>query len=199
MIKKIFKEGALILALSMSIVLLAILSLNILLYFSSNDKARSAYKNDVSSKNKVEISKNPTLIIPKLEIKAPIVFSTSNNEKQIDVDLRNGISHRFGTANPGQKGNVFLVGHSSNYPWEKGDYNQVFAYLNKLETGDILYVDYENKRYTYKVSEKKIVSPSDVSIENPSDDFRLTLMTCYPPGTTLKRLAVISELQSAGN
>jgi len=47
----------------------------------------------------------------------------------------------------------------------------------------------------YKITEKKVISPGDISIlERNHDKPELTLMTCWPIGTTLNRLIVTGEL-----
>lgn len=195
MIKKIIKEVSLIVMLSLVIVILSIGALQAINMLTNKDKSRSDFQKEIMQKDKVEISKEPTVIIPSLEVRVPIVFSTSNEEKLIIEDLRKGLSHRLGTANPGEKGNVFLAGHSSNYPWERGDYNQVFNSLGKLEKDDVIYVDYGGKRYTYVVTEKQVVETTDISVMDATQDYRMSIMTCYPPGTLLKRLIIISELK----
>ncbi len=193
--KKITKEIITILSISLFVTLLGIAVINIPYIFFGKGKAHSEYQKYVEGKEKVDISDEPSMIIPSLEIKVPITFTSSTNEGQILEDLKDGLSHRAGTAMPGGKGNVFITGHSSGYPWEEGNYNQVFISLNNLEKGDIIFIDYKAKRYTYRIKEKKIVRPDDISVMNQTDSYSLTTMTCYPPGTILRRLVVISELE----
>lgn len=131
---------------------------------------------------------NNHLLIPGISVKAPIVWNSP--EDRILEDLHNGVAHYQGTALPGENGNVFIVGHSSNYWWDKGQYNQVFALLDKVKEGDRLYVNYNNTPYVYQVESIKTVQPSDIEVLNPTDHSVLTLMTCTPVGTTLNRLIV---------
>lgn len=77
-----------------------------------------------------------------------------------------------------------------------GSYKEIFINLNNLEVGDLFYIDYESVRYEYKVKGKKIVSPVDMSIMEQRNSYEATLMTCYPPNTNLKRLAVKAELKA---
>jgi len=68
--------------------------------------------------------------------------------------------------------------------------------LGKLTDGDEIYIYYNNQKYTYKVVDKKVVDPSAVFyLGKNGRGNTLTLQTCYPPGTTLKRLVVIAESQ----
>lgn len=143
------------------------------------------------------------LVIPKLGKSVPLVSMSTEHiegenwnelEKQIQDGLRNGIVHYPGTAKPGQFGNVFLTGHSSYYPWDSGKFKDVFATLGKLEIGDRYYVYYNQNRFTYEVTDKKEVQPSNVDVlTQPHDQKISTLMTCTPVGTTLRRLIITSK------
>ena len=143
------------------------------------------------------------LVIPKIGKNVPIVKMSDNYitedfwgkfEKEAQTALKKGIVHYPGTALPGQVGNAFFTGHSSYYPWDDGAYKEVFANLNLLEKGDEYFVYLHQKKIKYKVIEKKEVKPYEVKIlEQPEDKKLSTLMTCWPLGTTLKRLIVVAE------
>lgn len=143
------------------------------------------------------------LTIPKLGVNVPVNPVTDENlvgqnwtalEKQIQDELIDGVVHYPQTALPGNYGNVFITGHSSNFPWIKSDFNDIFALLGDLEVGDEFYIDYQGRRHEYVIREKFEVSPSDVSILNqPADERIATLMTCTPVGTNLRRLVLKAE------
>jgi LPXTG-site transpeptidase (sortase) family protein len=135
---------------------------------------------------------NNTIEILPIGVTAPILWDIPNTDDAVAKGLSQGVIQINGTAKPGEKGNVFITGHSSNYPWAKGNYNQIFALLDKLVIGDQIKVAYLDKTYLYTVFEKKVVLPSETSILNQTEDNRLTLMTCTPVGTNLKRLVVIA-------
>lgn len=142
--------------------------------------------------NLPEIADN-SVYISILNIKAPITWKIPNKPEQVKDGLVNGVIHIDGTALPGETGNVFITGHSSNYPWAKGNYNNIFALINKLVVGDLVQLKYKNVDYVYKVSDIKVVEPSDISVLAPTADPSLTLMTCTPVGTSLRRLIIISK------
>ncbi len=143
------------------------------------------------------------LIIPKLNKNIPIVRPSMDGlmqenwkkfEEDIQVALKDGVVHYPGSAKPGQAGNFFVTGHSSYYPWDDGSYKDVFARLKDLNPGDTYSVYYGGDRHTYRISSKKEVKPSDVSVlDQPTDKRISTLMTCTPVGTTLRRLVVMAE------
>jgi sortase A len=103
------------------------------------------------------------------------------------------VVHYGSTALPGQAGNVALFGHSSNDWWEPGNYKFVFVLLDKLAPGDKVTVDFQSKRYTYEVTSSKVVEPTDVGVLAPTSTPTLTLITCSPPGTSLRRLIVTAK------
>ena len=137
---------------------------------------------------------NAPIIEPDLGIEALQTKDWNTLESQIRDTLLEGVVHYPGTAKPGKVGNAFLTGHSSNYIWEISDYNTVFALLPKIEIGADIRISYNQKEFLYRVIDKKEVKPDDVSILKQGDQKILTLMTCTPVGTTLKRLVVTAEL-----
>ncbi len=141
-----------------------------------------------------EIYQNNRLTIPKLKINAPIIFSDSVSPHQIKKDLKMGVIHYPNTALPGENGNVFIIGHSSDYFWRAGNYNQVFALLDKLKNGDLIAVYYQGKKYNYSVLESFQVSSQETWIMNSTSEPIITLMTCWPVGTNLRRLVVRGRL-----
>ena len=145
------------------------------------------------------------LIIPKIGKNIPLVDVESGNGVDFDHmenifmrELEKGVIRYPGTARPGEAGNAFIFGHSSNFPWLPGSYNQVFALLDELSPGDEIIAYYDQKKYVYAVSEKTVVKPGDVKALSNRDNTKkeLSLMTCWPVGTTLKRMLVFAELKS---
>lgn len=134
------------------------------------------------------VTYSPEIIIEKLGIKAPVSYDTSYND--ILTSLRDGVVRYEGTANPGQIGNVVILGHSSDFPWSTGSYKTIFALLDKLVVGDQIVLPFGTERYIYKVTETKVVKATDLTVLNRTAEPTLTLITCYPVGTALKRLVI---------
>ena len=168
-------------------------------YSSSNDY-NVAQENIVLPKQITEqttvnlpVIENNSISIPILNLKAPIIWNVTNNPESVKANLEKGVIHISNTSLPGEVGNVFITGHSSNYPWAKGDYNNIFALINKLVVGDLIQIKYHNSDFVYKVSVIKTVKPSDTSVLDPTKKSILTLMTCTPVGTSINRLILIAE------
>ena len=135
----------------------------------------------------------PIINIPKINVNAPVVYATSNDEGAILTDLQTGVVHYANTSAPGQPGNSVIFGHSSNDWWEAGNYKFVFVLLDKLVAGDTFTVNYNSHQYVYQVTSAEVVDPTDVAVLNQTADAEMTLITCTPPGTSWKRLVVHSK------
>ncbi|MDP3948719.1 MAG: sortase, partial [bacterium] len=105
----------------------------------------------------------------------------------------NGVAHYNGTAKPGEGSNVFIFGHSSFFEADPGKFKEIFKELNLLEKNDEIIAWNNNKKYKYKVTEKKIIEPNETQYLLPTSSEQLTLMTCYPIGSTAQRLIVIAK------
>jgi sortase A len=111
--------------------------------------------------------------------------------------LRSGIAHAQGTSVPGQGANIFLFAHSSADLLTAERYNSVFYLIHHLEPGDTIKVWHEDKEYRYAVAEKHLVTPDNTQYLTQTGQVEtLTLMTCWPPGTTYKRLLITAHLVS---
>jgi len=142
------------------------------------------------------------IIIPRINKNVPIINVSddkllardwSSLEADIQDSLKDGVVHYPGTPWPNQSGNVVLTGHSSYYPWDPGRFKDVFALLHNVQQDDEIVLFYKQKRYIYKVSDIQVVQPSEVNVLGDSGDDRLTLITCTPVGTNLKRLIVTAK------
>lgn len=103
-----------------------------------------------------------------------------------------------GTALPGERGNVFITGHSSLPQFYRpGNYKAIFALLPEVKKGDQIFIDAGGQKFEYIVKGLKIVDPKETWVINPPDNAGryLSLMTCVPPGLYLKRLIVLAELK----
>lgn len=158
-------------------------------------------KEDISLNIEITPYEN-RIVIPKIWKNVPLVEVKNKKvswEKELNdifmQELESWVVRYPGSQKPWEEWNTFIFWHSSNFPWIKWDYNEVFALLDKVSFDDEIIVYYWQKKYKYKVREKYVINPWDVSLlkrnENKSE---LTLMTCWPIWTTLNRLVVITEL-----
>ncbi len=132
------------------------------------------------------------IVIPKIGANAQVVPNLDPyNSLEYQQALTKGIAHARGSANPGDIGNVFLFSHSSSNLFEANRYNSIFYLLTKLDKGDTIDLFYKGAKFTYTVTDKKIVDAGAVGyLTKPTLGKKVTLMTCWPPGTNLKPLII---------
>jgi len=137
--------------------------------------------------------------IPSLEVDAPLVESATRTQAAYKTALQMGVVHFPGTPEAGDVGNAYFFGHSSDFPWAKGDYKTVFALLPEIEMGAKIYVtDHDGNAYAYVADGTRVVVPSDLSVlADPGNGKRmLTLQTSYPVGTALRRFIVTASFEA---
>jgi LPXTG-site transpeptidase (sortase) family protein len=140
-----------------------------------------------------------SLIIDSLNINAPIQYATATNETAYQAALINGVVHYPGTANPGQLGNCYIFGHSSDFIWSNGHYKHVFAVLPQIKIGaQIIISDSDGNKFSYSVIDSHEVASNDLSVLDQQGYAKklLTLQTSYPVGTALARWVVVAEIKN---
>ena len=168
---------------------------NLNFIFSSSKSADPASQTIVTAERKMEPN---TLIIESLDIKAPIIYVNEKKEKVYQAALINGVVHFPGTVNPGEFGNVYIFGHSSDYIWSKGKYKRIFAVLPKIKIGaEVRITNVQGNEFTYVVFDSRKVKANDLSVLSQGDYKKklLTLQTSYPIGTALARWVVAAEIK----
>ncbi len=142
------------------------------------------------------VNRDFSLIIPKIGVNAPIIAAVNPaNPKEYDEALLKGVAHASTSFFPNQDGTVYLFSHSTNYDWFVKDLNAVFYLLKNLKEGDTIVIYYKSKQYTYRLTDKRIVAPTEISYLAPQGGKkRLMLQTCWPPGSTEERLLIFADL-----
>lgn len=120
--------------------------------------------------------------IPKIGVNAVVVEGVEVS------DLKKGPGHYPESAMPGELGNTVISGHRTTY-------GAPFYRLDELKEGDEIVVFDATGPYTYKVTESKVVAPTEVGVIAPSTDARLTLTTCNPRFSARQRLIIVAMLQ----
>ena len=160
---------------------------NILGVSIQNNDNFSAFVSSLSRESKAPYSQF-YISIPKIKIDNALVKVDSN-------DLSNSLAHLPGSALPGEKGNVFVSGHSALSSLFNMK-NAVFANLLGLQKGDQIIVDAAGIKFTYQVIEFKVIDSKDLSVILPPDSIGryISLMTCVPPGLNFKRLVILGKM-----
>lgn len=128
------------------------------------------------------------ITIPRLKVDDTEVFLDSN-------DLQLGLIHLPGSTLPGERGNVFISGHSAGSAFFS--FKKVyFSKLADLKKDDEIIINAGGSKFVYRVIGLRVVDPKDLSVINPPDESGryISLMTCVPPGLNLKRLVVLGKM-----
>lgn len=102
--------------------------------------------------------------------------------------LKLGVGHHIGSADPGGEGNVVLSGHDDIY-------GELFKNLGSLKGGDPVILHTITRQFTYRVVSTEIVAPTEVSVMASTVRPTVTLITCYPYLVDTQRIVVIAGLQ----
>jgi sortase A len=121
------------------------------------------------------------LVIPKIGIDKYVV------EGVTEAALKEGPGHYPGTPMPGEPGNASIAGHRTTY-------GAPFYDLEKLASGDDIFVTTKAGEFHYSVTQTTIVKPTDVGVIAPTSDNRLTLTTCNPKFSATSRLILVAML-----
>lgn len=122
-----------------------------------------------------------TLIIPKIQLKLPVYHGT---EAKV---LKKGVGHIQNTAFPvGGGGTHAVLSAHRGLPEAR-----LFTDLDKLEKGDMFFIQVLDETLAYEVDKIKTVLPEDTGDLQPSEEQDyVTLVTCTPYGVNTHRLLV---------
>lgn len=142
------------------------------------------------------------LEIPSIELDAPIIAANpseirigSDYYEQWEAPDEFAVGWHTSSSLLGEIGNTVLNGHHNIF-------DRVFENLHKVEPGQEIIVYGGNLRYTYIVVNVMILPERNVDMatrsENarwilPSNDERLTLITCWPAESNTHRLIVVAQ------
>jgi LPXTG-site transpeptidase (sortase) family protein len=141
------------------------------------------------------------IVIPSIGVDAPVVpiswhtAEVNGQEQPVwNVPDSYAVGWHETSASLGMNGNTVLNGHNTTR-------GEVFRDLYTMKAGDTVVVYSEDAAFTYTVAEVLILpeagQPLEVRLENaryilPTEDERLTLVTCHPYGSLRNRLIVIA-------
>jgi LPXTG-site transpeptidase (sortase) family protein len=156
----------------------------------SNIPLKEGTKNIIVANNK-----EFALIIPKIGVNTKIIPNVDPfNAKEYQKALSQGVAHAIGTGTPADGKNTVIFAHSTDNFYNANKFNGVFYLLGKLSKGDEVFVVQESKIYKYTVVENLIVEPDQMEFMEQDKNNTLTLITCWPAGTTLKRRVIVAKL-----
>ena len=141
------------------------------------------------------------IVIPAIDLDAPIKIA---KKEYIEIDketfVQFTVPEEFAagwyedSAGLGEIGNIVISGHHNSF-------GEVFGKLDQLKAGDLIQLSRQGKYFDYIVIDRMILpeknQPIEKRIENarwilPSDDERVTLVTCWPHWSNTHRLIIVA-------
>lgn len=149
-------------------------------------------QNDLFSSSKINNDDIPEFY----SISIPSLGLTNVEVSLFDEDLTKHLVQYPQTALPGQPGSPVIFGHSTLPQFfDENKYTTIFSNLPKIKAGSDIFVKYNDQEYTYRVSNIIEVKPSELWVLKQNYNSKmLKVITCVPPGTTLRRLVVEANL-----
>jgi LPXTG-site transpeptidase (sortase) family protein len=160
------------------------------------EQAKPAEQTKQTKQTKETVKEKNNLIeIPKIGISAPIIFfSIPTEDKVVHDSLDFGTVHYPSSVFPGENGQTIILGHSAPANWPKIKYDWVFTDLNSLVSKDEINIYFKGEKHVYYVKDKVFLDKGEELPEEsyaPNENI-LVLLSCWPPGKDIKRIAVIA-------
>ncbi len=145
----------------------------------------------------VAMAEEPVLLtIPSLDRVVTVLNPETRDIVELDQELLKGVVRHPDSALLGEDGNVVILGHSSYLPNVMNKNFQALNGVQKMKWGDIIELESDGTRYTYRVEKVYQAKASGVTIPTDVSGKRLTLVTCNSFGAKEDRFIVEAKLLS---
>ena len=141
---------------------------------------------------KTSIGLPTRLIIPSIAVDTKVYIPRNTSIAVLDADLKKGPVYYPGSGTI-NTGNMFIFGHSTGHAVVINKAYKVFNELKNLTSGDIIYVESEGKRFTYRVRSVDKVDKDETLVTFDTKAHLLTLSTCNSFGSKSDRFVVVAE------
>lgn len=159
------------------------------------DEAAAEWERELAARPQLPAGRRRVPSTPKFELGEPIGrLAIARLKTDLYVvegagkkELRKGPGHLADTALPGAKGNCVIAGHRDTH----------FRVLMNVAIGETISLESMGRNFLYRVTDRRVISPTDTRSLNPTEKPSLTLVTCYPfyyVGPAPKRFIVRAEL-----
>lgn len=184
------KKKKLLITVSFSLILLTIVGVGLFIWQKQNkNKPETIFTNE-EIVNKIVYSnegeENFDGIIGYLTIESINLLQAPIKEGTEMETLNEYIGH-FTDSNF-LEGNVALAGHNRGYS------KNYFENLKNLKGNELIVYQTKQETKTYKVCEIKEVSVTDVEVVAPTEDNRITLVTCVENNNNLRLIIIGKEI-----
>lgn len=133
------------------------------------------------------------IIIPEIELEVNVVEVNDLDIYAVQSNYPPGYfadDSFYRSVYPGMEGNVIIAGHRLGPAGE-------FEHLNRLQEGDLIFLQTPDVNYEYEVEWVKIIEPTELSDVQPTNYHALTLQTCQREGNNYSRYRLIVRAELA--
>lgn len=120
------------------------------------------------------------LRVPRLDLDLVVVNGTST------TDLRRGPGRHEETSMPGERQLVYVAGHRTTY-------GAPFSNIDRLDPGDPISLELPYGTIEYRVTKRRIVDDTDLSVLESHGREELILQACHPRFFSSQRLLVYAR------
>ncbi len=159
---------------------------------STNSGTNSGSGANSNSNNLTQIGLPTRLVIPSIAVDTQVYTPRNTSTAVLDSTLTKGPVYYPGSGTI-NTGNMFIFGHSTGHAVVINKAYKVFNELKNLSKGDIIYVESEGKRFTYRVRSVDKVDKNETLVTFDTKAHLLTLSTCNSFGSKADRFVVVAE------
>lgn len=143
--------------------------------------------------NSQPYSNEYTITIPRLNvINVGVSFADPYNSASALGVLKGGMGHYLSPPGNGHK--MVLFGHSSGYSWDNSSYKHLLRQIDRIEINDLIYINYQEKGYIYRVSRKEIMPAGQLDAVMKDYGYEeVAMYTCWPPDSISHRYVVYAN------
>lgn len=132
------------------------------------------------------------IVIKKIDVDSAISNPNTTNVATLDEYLKQGAVRYPGSGLLGF-GNMFVFAHSSDLAVVNNPAYKTFTHIRDLKTGDIIDVYSSSKKYSYRVTNVKLVDGKTALVNLDNSKNKLTLSTCNTLGAPSERYVVEAD------
>lgn len=136
------------------------------------------------------------VVINKIGANGKVIdYSALDNSSSYQHLLPTALIHLSNSAYPGQVGNMVIIAQSPGDWYTYTRSNPEFYLTYKLLPQDIIQVYYQGDKFDYLVTKSATIQENQLKdYTKASDKKLLTILSGWPPGTTLFRLVIQAEM-----
>jgi LPXTG-site transpeptidase (sortase) family protein len=156
------------------------------------DKAQKKAIEKQTNQDQINGEEPTRIVIDKIKVDAVIANPNTTNIATLDEYLKKGAVRYPGSGLLGV-GTMFVFAHSSDLTVVNNPAYKTFTYIRDLKAGDIISVYSNTKKYSYQVTNVKLVDAKTALVSLNNQENKLILSTCNTLGAPSERYVVTAD------